>query len=443
MAKRIAKNIHELIEYWKEDLKFVIEEVDEYGSPLNWSLEKDDFKAIEIDFELNLPFSNEVINSMEAEALQNIGSLIFSNCVFKQKITIGHSDRNIEFNNDCIIENVVRVWRYSGSLKFRDSNILSVNFEDAIFGSEENTKKGKVRFHNCIVNEANFRNTTFNSLADFWNTTFIKPVIFYKTDFLETTVFSAAIFKENVLFTYTLLNSVSIFRGAKFEKGLDLSLAILKGDLNLFDLKVKYFNHSEPKSENDYEQDVSENGNIPLKNKQETYRIIKKYYDGQSNNIRALDFKYLERSAQSKALSNEFFRKEIGENEHWLYFLYSKLKAFTNQVIQVLNFLSNGHGKSYFVGFVFTFVIGCIFFSLSMLGTSKYTFDLFSGDIFIVDDNISHFLNFLNPTHKFDYLGDDFSEYTLGECFYICDFLGRIFVGYGIYQTVQAFRKYR
>ncbi|MFL0096033.1 hypothetical protein [Tenacibaculum maritimum] len=78
-----------------------------------------------------------------------------------------------------------------------------------------------------------------------------------------------------------------------------------------------------------------------------------------------------------------------------------------------------------------------------MLGTSKYTFDLILGDWFIIDDNISHFLNFLNPTHKFNYLGDDFSKYTLSPSFYIWDFVGRIFVGYGIYQTIQAFRKYR
>ncbi|CAA0155238.1 Pentapeptide repeat-containing protein [Tenacibaculum maritimum] len=434
MEKEIITELSSLL-YYKKRRKEKITDI----------LDEQVFENLIIDFELDIEDLDKTSLRFDNKRNQN-PILKFKNCDFLQDVTFKLlHNYELEFSKQCIFKGSVKSSKLFNNITFRDTTLQKIDFEDAIFGYGENKndKKGKVRFHNCIIHEANFRNTTFNNLADFWNTTFIKPVIFYKTDFLETTVFSAVIFKENVLFTYALLNSVTIFRGTNFEKGLDLSLAILKGELNLFDLKVKYFKHSEPNGEDDYEQDVSENGNIPLKNKQETYRIIKKHYNNQSNTIKALDFKYLERSTQSKALINEIFRNKKEEYEHLLELIYSKLKAFANQVIHILNVYSNAYGKSYVLGLIFTFTIGSIFFSLSMLGTSKYTFDLILGDWFIIDDNISHFLNFLNPTHKFNYLGDDFSKYTLSPSFYIWDFVGRIFVGYGIYQTIQAFRKYR
>jgi hypothetical protein len=54
-------------------------------------------------------------------------------------------------------------------------------------------------------------------------------------------------------------------------------------------------------------------------------------------------------------------------------------------------------------------------------------------------NDLKYFLEFLNPTHKFDYIQED----GLTTRFYLFDFIGRIFVGYGIYQFIQAFRKYK
>ncbi|GAB5526275.1 MAG: hypothetical protein Roseis2KO_41470 [Roseivirga sp.] len=100
-----------------------------------------------------------------------------------------------------------------------------------------------------------------------------------------------------------------------------------------------------------------------------------------------------------------------------------------------LNAISNGFGTSYLLSLIFIVGFGWLFFSLSIGSLAAFT------PGFIPDnDKLIYFTQFLLPTHKFNYLGD---KVLLNICFYIWDFIGRLFVGYGIYQFIQAFRKYR
>jgi hypothetical protein len=54
------------------------------------------------------------------------------------------------------------------------------------------------------------------------------------------------------------------------------------------------------------------------------------------------------------------------------------------------------------------------------------------------------FAQFILPTHSANFLGEDFyASNEISTGFYIIDILGRILVGYGIYQTIQASRKFK
>ena len=79
------------------------------------------------------------------------------------------------------------------------------------------------------------------------------------------------------------------------------------------------------------------------------------------------------------------------------------------------------------------------FFNLTILasGVYSYSFDYFKW--VNINENIKLFITFLLPTHNFDFLNTEINC----SLFYFFDFLGRIFVSYGIYQTIQAFRKYK
>ncbi|MDC6406323.1 MULTISPECIES: hypothetical protein [Maribacter] len=374
-------------------------------------------KNLEINFPLTLPINEERIipesasEKWEARYSPNNSKqhFSFSNCQFKYLLELVESESNLQFN----------------SCKF--------NFVDA----ENNYLNGKIRFRECyFYDNVNFRNTTFYDLADFWRSVFYQPTIFFKTEFLGTTVFSATAFKENVLFTYSLIDKLILFRGTKIEKGFDLSTAIRSGEMGIFDFHVKdYKCLNKNLSEETYERAISETAEIPIKNKRETFRILKQEHISQNNVVQSIEYKKLEK----ETLRNELRIKLVEENKSHVLKKAKYLEVKLDQFNLWLNKCSNNHGSSYGRAFAFIVLVGWPFFFGSVMATSKYDFyPNFSLAAFL--DGLKYFIQFLLPTHKFDYLGDGV-EY--GTCFYVFDFIGRLLVGYGIYQFIQAFRKFR
>ncbi|SDS76000.1 hypothetical protein SAMN04487764_2989 [Gillisia sp. Hel1_33_143] len=341
------------------------------------------------------------------------------------KITgLPHFDKNIFRFEKCEFNKRVTFTNNNYKLYFFDCDFYETSFEDVTF--ENKIRIQKSRFHRFLW----LRNTTFKSLIDFWNTDFNEKVIFYKTDFESTVVFSAATFSENLLFTYSLLGKQAIFRGTTLKKGIDLSLAIHEGRLSIFDFHIADFETNNLElSKSDYEELVGEKGEIPIKNKRETFRIVKKAFENNSDYIHSLKYKKLELKTYRKILNQRISANE----ETW--------KSRTDKVILILNKFSNNYGTRFDVAILFTLTVGLIFYYLSFISSVEYGFSLCSDDwnSEIFRSFWSKFIRFLNPTHSDDYIGTDNNTFL----FYVFDYLGRIAVGYGIYQTIQAFRKYK
>jgi uncharacterized protein YjbI with pentapeptide repeats len=444
MKRRSAKNIEELFQIWKTDVEF--EEIELEEGALEYFGYDIGFVNVDIDFKLNLPFQTEIINKMQDVLRGNLDTLKFKNCKFLKDVYLGRMKSDVEFTENCKFEAELKSYGNEGNFTFVGCEISNINFEDANFGSEEekNDKKGKVRFRNCDLFETNFRNTTFNSIVDFWSSTFHKPVTFYKTDFREVVVFSAVIFKENVLFTYTLIEKLMILRGTYPEKGFDLSLAIISGKLSVFDFQFDDYNSygkiykdvsaelkNHPKSysylaayETVYENAVSQKHLIPLENKRETYRILKHQLESQKNYIDAVPFRVME----NKTLLKESCKK--------LWHGHTISRPISNIIVLSLNAISNWFGSSYIIGILFTVSIAGLFFNLALSHIGDFVFTTN-----ISDWQWRYFVHFINPTHRFDHM--KLVDVNPRQWFFIWDFLGRIFIGYGIYQTIQAFRKYR
>ncbi|WP_170106615.1 pentapeptide repeat-containing protein [Christiangramia gaetbulicola] len=284
----------------------------------------------------------------------------------------------------------------------------------------------KIRFRQCIFHgEVYFNNTTFHDLADFWRCKFEKRTSFFKTDFLATTVFSGSIFKENALFTYSQIEKLLILRRTTFIQGLDLSLANINGDLKLFDIQLDDFKSVDNMPETiEYEEGLEEKGEIYTANKRETFRLIKHIFQSNNDSVTSQKFSLLESITHRKEiwfrLNHDFRSKDL-----WDYILLT------------LNRFSNNHKTSYIRGFAFTIFLGLFTFIFVAWSSKTYepatNFDQFDFGL-----AVSHFVQFLTPTHKFDYIDENPS----GQ-FYLLDFLGRIIIAYGIYQTIQAFRKFR
>lgn len=210
-------------------------------------------------------------------------------------------------------------------------------------------------------------------------------------------------------------------RGTKIKKGFDISLAIINGRLSLFEFDLEdYSSHININNEVNYENLVSEQGEIPLKNKRETFRILKEVLESQKNLSESLKFKTIEKNV----LLQEF---------------QSQPTKILETINLWLNSLSNRHGQSYGRALSFILVAGWIFFYFSLISTKKYNFEscFFKWDF---NDGLKLFIEYLNPLHKYDYIDN---VENLSVRFYIFDFLGKTFVGYGIYQFIQAFRKYK
>ena len=162
----------------------------------------------------------------------------------------------------------------------------------------------------------------------------------------------------------------------------------------------------------------------PIRNKRETFRILKHTLIGQDNISESIQYKVSEKQALSQELELEESSWQNSLNRANLWF----------------NWVSNRHGDSYWQAVKFTAVTGILCYWTSLVLTDEYCLFCLENITLRVDDWFGGLFQFLLPTHKSQYLGVDFS-YNMG--FYIFDFLGRLLVGYGIYQFIQAFRKYR
>jgi hypothetical protein len=324
---------------------------------------------------------------------------------------------------------------FNGYFALRGEIATDVIFKNVEFNKQADFSNYRflrnVRFHGCAFNEVvKFNNTKFEALADFFGSTFKKNTIFYKTDFLDRTVFSATTFNANALFTFSLIKDHLILRGATFNAGLDLSLCIFSGSINVFNIKVSNYEAiADIGDEFDYEKAISEDGNIPHKNKRETFRILKKELQNQGNTIDALTMAALEKIAYQEQLKSD----AIVKKGKWS-------RRSQNRFILFLGKISNSHGESWTIGVAFTLLVGLLFFYLLLISTETYYFTLnpenFAWQSFLTNSN--YYFEFLLPTHDVDFVDTLKPEYF----FAFWDFMGRIFVSFGIYQTVVAFRKF-
>jgi uncharacterized protein YjbI with pentapeptide repeats len=371
---------------------------------------KENGKNFTLEFlncEFTLPFL--LNNGLRSSYFQNL-SFKFSSCVFQNFIF-----------SDAVL---------GGKIEFNLSEFKSdIYFRNSIF-------KETVKFYTCtFFNKLYLENITFEKLADFFDSTFTKSVNFYKTDFKGNVVFSASTFKENVLFIYSTIDQSLILRDTKIEKGLDLSLAIINGKISTHGINIvdeKFEADDSPNlSAEDYEKKLQDNI-IPIRNKRETYRIIKFSFEQISSYIDALRFESLEKITYQKELKSR--------NIKW----YN-----SDMLIFIFNNYSTRHKQSWGRGALITLRFSFFFYLLAIITSFKFHICLEAECVNNFWPTLSnHFIGiiyFLNPVHDPNYLFDLFGLNKSGTffLFYFFDYLGRIFVGYGIYQTVQAFRKFK
>jgi uncharacterized protein YjbI with pentapeptide repeats len=339
--------------------------------------------------------------------------------------------------------------------------LKELSFEDAYFREHSSFKKCKFR-DKAIFGE-------FNDFISFGGSQFFAECIFKEIKFhhyvgLNDCTFNEFLDLSSIRFLGVLSINDSIFeKGVSFE-GCDFREKVnawnltckdefnsiwadFRGKLNLTDSNLSQSNcnfYGANFEDNAYfyktefqEIELTNSvinrgvfflGSKIIKSNRETFRIVKNSFLEQNNKIEANKYKLTELTSYTIEVFLEIFSKRNS--------LKSRFNSFGNFFVLGLNYISNLFGQSWFLGLIFTLTMTLLFFSI-MLGTSKVEFVF---DFSNKSETMNYFFQFLNITN-WDYspYGLDLSEHKYG---YTLLFTGRIFISYGYYQTIQAFRKY-
>ncbi len=113
-----------------------------------------------------------------------------------------------------------------------------------------------------------------------------------------------------------------------------------------------------------------------------------------------------------------------------------------NRILLSLNRVSNKYGISWKRGVLFTLIVGALFFlpNIFLLKDSYWSCGWNSWSDFwkVAGITTELYMKAMYAAHSFDYL----KEYNPRGITFVFDMIGRIFVAYGYYQTVSAFRKF-
>lgn len=177
-------------------------------------------------------------------------------------------------------------------------------------------------------------------------------------------------------------------------------------------------------SETDFPKRSVVNGKKNYGQEQLIFGQLATAFQKQGDNVRALEYSSRELEAHYRKLrwlSHNFFEK----------------------LNLSLNSISNNFGRSWIRGIGFSISIGIIFFCLLLISTDRYVW----GWPTLEWNILPAYFKFMNPL-RFIELEEIFkntpleSKIGLGSTSYFLDFMGRIFLAYGFFQTIQAFRRF-
>ena len=426
--------------------------------------------------------------------------VLFSDSTFEGKTDFTGSSFNVKTNfsyPDSYFRQKPKGCYFKDNVDFKGCNFSEVifeedtNFSESIFGKEGDTSsyevyfndakfKKNIRFHFCqFYNEVSFYNTSFEKLTDFYLVKFYKAQQFHLTDFLDRAIFSNTIFYREAQFLYNKVenNSYINFESAIFKRGLDISRSNFNCNLNFWNTTIEedgedyiFKNIDDIKYKNDFEA----HNEVPSIYKQlrETYRIIKDNSYKQNNKIEALEFSkreilVYERELKSVSSKNNndkllLLANKISNNfgTNWLRGILFTASAGIITYLLMLCCLPFIHNTYIFISFTSIIIIISAFSFLNkdidsflpililIILSFLLTIILFKSpfvykeNICIKDYIIPDFIKILNVIDLKPFEKEENSIFNLSGLSYLFLFIGRIFIGYGYYQTIQAFRKF-
>lgn len=381
----------------------------------------------ESDFEVKSCnfYSLEIVNIEEIKSIKISGGSSFKNLTIKSfenelksKILFSNVkvEENLDMSNLKIIEGEVKLNfkitnKEKSTVRFEDSLFQSLIFIGSDLGFDANFTNIKIirlgYFYDCILNKSSFENSDFGNEIVFSDCKFNSYVGFEDVENLSKTKFkiSSCLFNGFPHFNRSKIKSL-IIEHTTFEKKVSfdfVEMDVLKfyqvtfRDGAFFD----YFKINEIE-----------------KCDMVTVRTIKRELVNSHNQIDYLKF---------KAYELEAYKKEKG-------------KSWKDDFILNLNSFSSSNGLDWVKALKFillTSFVSYLFYLISYLISIK---SVVSSEFpNTVEEFLVYYLKFINPLMFLKSPIEDAEKYFFPLLFLL---LGKILISYGIYQLIQAFRKF-
>ncbi|MNQ47634.1 hypothetical protein D3C85_614860 [compost metagenome] len=312
-----------------------------------------------------------------------------------------------------------------GNTSFQNSTLTNVLFgENSFLGfssfkrmhfksTSENSKPSGAAFEFPGFYKNKFSKVSFSE-SNFMNT-----FQFENCDFLDTTWFEECKNLNNsaLKFVSCKFEKYSLFDNSKFNK-IEISHSKFLEKASFENFETNYFKvHQVTFTGAAYFDDLNKNNNLVIEKwDRKTIRAIKRELVNTHNQIDYLRFKAYELNA---------YKKEEGKN-------------WKDRFILFFNKHSNYFGLDWTKGLVFTTIIGFLFYLLYLCTYAIVMKTVLYFPI-TIEDFFVGYLKFLNPFSLFKSPIENAETYFFPLFFFM---IGKIFISYGIVQTVQAFRKF-
>lgn len=352
----------------------------------------------------NRTLTEVIANKSLAKGSIELGNSCYHKLLFNQFQFDSHSNDN---TFDLEGANIVN------ELDFTKSYLGYASFKDSFFNCT--AKFDRVKFDGSNYMNVKFKDDLYFNRAEFGENlmfngaSFDKKVILVNCNNLSancTCDFSGSRFLDDVYFNFSRFSKIT-FKNCSFNK-----IAAFKDSIfNEVDFERCFFSNGADFSNTKYP-----------KGDRESFRLIRSELLKVNNKFESLYYHSKELFFYEESLS---YKNQFGEKSMlWL------------------NRISTNHSLNWTRGVIFTLTVAIIFYSLYIfsLPIKPFNWGWVSWSSFInaSDTTLKFFLSFLNITHDFDFM----KHYSPNSFNYLLDFTSKIFIGYGIYQTIQAFRKY-
>lgn len=370
---------------------------------------------------------NDPNKSKQNDEIILSASFNFNNILFKKYFEFNHINNVtgiFDFSNNIIGD---EKFEKVNSCVFHSSHLSNVSFSDNVFKAYTSFKGSTFSF-----NKENFKNTgshwyeskfernEFNKVK-FNEIEIVNYIKFDDCKFHSTTWFEKckSLEESEITFIACKFEKYSLFDNSKFNKiGILHSTFREKASFKNFeanDFKIYQVTFGEVAYFDDLNK---ENETVIEYWDRETLRAIKRELINTHNQIDYLRFKAYELNA---------YKKEVNQNKlNW-----------KDSLILYFNKDSNYFGLDWTKGLQFIIKWGFLFYFLYLL-----VYILQAKNKCLIPKQEDFYINYLKFLNPFSFLKspiDDAENYFLPFLFFV---LGKIFVSYGIYQTVQAFRKF-